>query len=62
MSNGRSVVKINTGATKQPSTVKTPARKQKNAGGMLAKYRNPSLMEQEEHAWELAVQAKYAHR
>jgi hypothetical protein len=36
--------------------------KPKKAGGLLAQYRNPKLIEQEEQAWELAIQEKYAHR
>jgi hypothetical protein len=37
-----------------------PART--SAAGMLSKYRNPKLIEQESLAWELAVKEKYANR
>ena len=37
-------------------------KRKKTAGGMLSKYKNVELWEQESRAWELAVKEKYADR
>lgn len=46
-----------------PSEASLPSRPAKrSAAGILSKYRNPDLIEQEQFAWELAVKEKYAPR
>ncbi len=45
-----------------PSDITSAQTPRKNAGGMLARYKNIALIEQEAKAWELAVKEKYATR
>lgn len=49
-----------------PQPLSAPRKKtrprRKMAGGMLAKYSNPALWDQETTAWERAIEEKYAHR
>ncbi len=49
-------------ALDRPPDSRSPRETEKKAGGMLSKYKNTALIEQESTAWELAVQEKYAHR
>ena len=46
----------------RPPRAKTAAMHKKNAGGMLSKYKNVKLWEQEASAWERAVKEKYVNR
>ena len=49
-------------ALEQASRVKPLTTQKKTAGGMLSKYQNVELWEQESSAWERAVKEKYANR
>ncbi len=58
---GKTVEIIILAPDQSPRVASSPKQK-KNAGGMLSKYKNVALIEQESHAWELAVKEKYANR
>jgi len=49
-------------ALEQTPRTKPVRTQKKSAGGMLSKYKNIELWEQESHAWERAVKEKYANR
>ncbi len=49
-------------APEQAPGSKSPSQQKKTARGMLSKYKNIALWEQESTAWELAVKEKYANR